>query len=450
MFGADTDNPDQRISEDVRLFVEMTLTFSIGVLKAFCTFVSFVFVLYQISGPLDFTLFGHSFHIEGYMVWVALIYSALGTWVTHVAGKKLVGLNFVQQRYEADFRFSMMRMRENAESIAFYSGEGREGSVFKKRFTLLLDNFWKIIQKRKQLIWINSGYSQIAIIFPLVVAMPRYLSHQITLGGLMQVSNSFQQVQTSLSYFVDMYASIAEWQSVVNRLTGFGLHMHEVKQEKLQPDLERSATDGAIAAAGLNIALPDGRTLIDNAAFNLQQGQNVLIKGPSGSGKSTLLRVLAGIWPYVKGKLAMPEPEKTMFIPQKPYLPLGTLREALLYPGSMECSDDELKNVLTECSIGYMADNLYVEADWSHVLSGGEQQRVAFARALLYKPDWLFLDEATSALDEATEKAMYTLLAEKMPQTTVISIGHRSTLNSFHTAGLFLDKNSKALSFNYL
>ena len=450
VFGADTDNPDQRISEDVRLFVEMTLTFSIGVLKAFCTFVSFVFVLYQISGPLDFTLFGHSFHIEGYMVWVALIYSVLGTWITHVAGKKLVGLNFVQQRYEADFRFSMMRMRENAESIAFYSGERREGSVFKKRFTLLLDNFWKIIQKRKQLIWINSGYSQIAIIFPLVVAMPRYLSHQITLGGLMQVSNSFQQVQTSLSYFVDMYASIAEWQSVVNRLTGFGLHMHEVKQEKLQPDLERSATDGAIAAAGLNIALPDGRTLIDNAAFNLQQGQNVLIKGPSGSGKSTLLRVLAGIWPYVKGKLAMPEPEKTMFIPQKPYLPLGTLREALLYPGSKECSDDELKNVLTECSIGYMADNLYIEADWSHVLSGGEQQRVAFARALLYKPDWLFLDEATSALDEATEKAMYTLLAEKMPQTTVISIGHRSTLNSFHTAGLFLDKNLKALSFNYL
>ena len=356
----------------------------------------------------------------------------------------------MQQRYEADFRFSMMRMRENAESIAFYSGEGREGSVFKKRFTLLLDNFWKIIQKRKQLIWINSGYSQIAIIFPMVVAMPRYLSHQITLGGLMQVSNAFGKVQESLSYFVDMYASIAEWQSVVNRLTGFGLHMHEVKQEKLQPDLERSATDGAIAAAGLNIALPDGRTLIDNAAFNLQQGQNVLIKGPSGSGKSTLLRVLAGIWPYVKGKLAMPEPEKTMFIPQKPYLPLGTLREALLYPGSMECSDDELKNVLTECSIGYMADNLYVEADWSHVLSGGEQQRVAFARALLYKPDWLFLDEATSALDEATEKAMYTLLAEKMPQTTVISIGHRSTLNSFHTAGLFLDKNLKALSFNYL
>ena len=176
----------------------------------------------------------------------------------------------------------------------------------------------------------------------------------------------------------------------------------------------------------------------------------MLIKGPSGSGKSTLLRVLAGIWPYVKGKLAMPEPEKTMFIPQKPYLPLGTLSEALLYPGSKECSDDELKNVLTECSIGYMADNLYVEADWSHVLSGGEQQRVAFARALLYKPDWLFLDEATSALDEATEKAMYTLLAEKMPQTTVISIGHRSTLNSFHTAGLFLDKNLKALSFNYL
>lgn len=450
VFGADTDNPDQRISEDVRLFVEMTLTFSIGVLKAVCTFISFVFVLYNISGPLDFTLWGHSFHIEGYMVWVALIYSALGTWVTHVAGKKLVGLNFVQQRYEADFRFSMMRMRENAESIAFYSGEGREGSIFKKRFALLLDNFWKIIQKRKQLIWINSGYSQIAIIFPMVVAMPRYLAHQITLGGLMQVSNAFGKVQESLSYFVDMYASIAEWQSVVNRLTGFGLHMHEVKQEKLQPDLQRELSDGGIAAKQLDITLPDGHVLIDGAEFNLRRGENILIKGPSGSGKSTLLRVLAGIWPYVKGRLAMPEAENTMFIPQKPYLPLGTLREALLYPGGHECSDEELKNVLAKCSIGYLAENLYVEADWAHVLSGGEQQRVAFARALIYKPDWLFLDEATSALDEATEKAMYTLISAEMPQTTVISIGHRSTLNSFHQAGLFLDKNLKKLSFGYL
>ncbi len=450
VFGADTDNPDQRISEDVRLFVEMTLTFSIGVLKAVCTFVSFVVVLYKISGPLDFTLLGHSFHIEGYMVWVALVYSALGTWVTHVVGKKLVGLNFVQQRYEADFRFSMMRMRENAESIAFYSGEGREGSVFKKRFTLLLDNFWKIIQKRKQLIWINSGYSQIAIIFPLVVAMPRYLAHQITLGGLMQVSNSFQQVQTSLSYFVDMYASIAEWQSVVNRLTGFGLHMREVKQKKLQPDLQRTAAQGAITAEGLDITLPDGRVLVENASFTLPGGKNILVKGPSGSGKSTLLRVLAGIWPYVKGRLAMPEAGETMFIPQKPYLPLGTLREALLYPGSKSCTDEELISVLKECSIGYLAGSLYVEADWSHVLSGGEQQRVAFARALLYKPAWLFLDEATSALDEATERAMYTLLAEKMPQTTVISIGHRSTLNSFHSAGLFLDKDRRELTCGQL
>lgn len=450
VFGADTDNPDQRISEDVRLFVEMTLTFSIGILKAVCTFVSFVFVLYSISGPLDFTLLGHSFHIEGYMVWVALVYSVLGTWITHIAGKKLVGLNFVQQRYEADFRFSMMRMRENAESIAFYNGEGREGSVFKKRFALLLDNFWKIIQKRKQLIWINSGYSQIAIIFPMVVAMPRYLSHQITLGGLMQVSNAFGKVQESLSYFVDMYASIAEWQAVVNRLTGFGLHMQEVKQEKLQPDLERSTFGGGISAEGLDISLPDGRSLIDGADFNLRSGENILIKGPSGSGKSTLLRVLAGIWPYVKGRLAMPEAENTMFIPQKPYLPLGTLREALLYPGSRECSDNELKAVLEKCSIGYLAENLYVEADWAHVLSGGEQQRVAFARALIYRPDWLFLDEATSALDEATEQAMYSLLAEEMPQTTVISIGHRSTLNNFHKAGLFLDKNLKKLSFGYL
>ena len=225
MFGTSTDNPDQRISEDVRMFVEYTLRFGIGILKAFTTFVSFVFILYNLSGPLQFSVGGMTFHIPGYLVWTALLYSIIGTWLTYKVGNRLVGLNFIQQKYEADFRFAMMRMRENAESVAFYSGEGHEGNVFKKRFGLLLDNFWHIIKKQKQLIWLNSGYSQIAIIFPLVVAMPRFLAKEITLGGLMQISSAFGRVQESLSYFVDMYASIAEWQAVVERLTGFGLHM---------------------------------------------------------------------------------------------------------------------------------------------------------------------------------------------------------------------------------
>ena len=249
MFGTATDNPDQRISEDVRLFVEYTLRFGIGILKAFTTFASFVVILYNLSGPLQFKLAGMDIHIPGYLVWTALLYSIIGTWLTYKVGNRLVGLNFVQQKYEADFRFAMMRMRENAESVAFYSGEGHEGSVFKKRFTLLLDNFWNIIKKQKQLTWLNSWYSQIAIIFPLVVAMPRYLAKEITLGGLMQISSAFGRVQESLSYFVDMYSSIAEWQAVVERLTGFGLHMQQVKQENAQKDLDRkiSASEDIIA-----------------------------------------------------------------------------------------------------------------------------------------------------------------------------------------------------------
>ena len=442
MFGTATDNPDQRISEDVRMFVEYTLRFGIGILKAFTTFASFVVILYNLSGPLQFKLAGMDIHIPGYLVWTALLYSMVGTWLTYKVGNKLVGLNFVQQKYEADFRFAMMRMRENAESVAFYSGEGHEGSVFKKRFTLLLNNFWK----QKQLTWLNSWYSQIAIIFPLVVAMPRYLAKEITLGGLMQISSAFGRVQDSLSYFVDMYSSIAEWQAVVERLTGFGLHMRQVKQENAQQDLQRrpGATD-AITAADMDVTLPDGSAVLHNVSFTLEPGTNVLIKGVSGSGKSTLLRALAGIWPYVKGTLEIPAENKLMFIPQRPYLPLGTLKESLLYPGTETRTDEELKQLMEDCCIGYLYDKLYIEADWSHVLSVGEQQRLAFVRALIYKPVWLFLDEASSALDEETEAKVYTLLMEEAQRTTLVSVGHRSTLNKYHQKVLYLDKEIHSL-----
>ncbi len=453
MFGVDTDNPDQRISEDVRLFVEMTLKFSVGILKAFCTFISFVFILYELSNALEFTLAGKVWQIQGYLVWVALIYSVIGTWLTHIIGKKLVSLNFVQQRYEADFRFSMMRMRENAESVAFYSGEAQEGGVFKKRFALLLGNFWKIVQKQKQLVWLNSGYSQIAIIFPFVVAMPRYLSKEITLGGLIQIASAFGRVQESLSYFVDMYASLAEWRAVVERLTGFGLHMYTVKHENPQRQLQRFVSDdNSITAQLLQVDLPNGKRLLADVNFTLIHGpkRNILIKGASGSGKSTLLRAIAGIWPYVSGKLTMPEVAKLMFIPQKPYLPLGTLKEAILYPGNCRKTDEELVVLLEQCRIGYLAKELYVESDWAHVLSGGEQQRLAFVRALLYQPQWLFLDEATSALDETTEKIMYQLIETLLPDTTIVSIGHRSTLNSFHQFELVIDKITHSVTERFL
>ena len=444
MFGMATDNPDQRISEDVKLFVEMTLQFSIGLLKAFSTLVSFVVILWQLSGPFEFSVSGHQYSLPGYLVWVALAYSVIGTWLTHKVGRKLVGLNFIQQRFEADFRFSMMRLRENAESVAFYDGEKQEGTVFKKRFRLLLDNFWKIVQKQKQLVWLNSGYSQIAIIFPFVVCIPRYLSKQITLGGLMQIATAFGRVQESLSYFVDMYSALAQWQAVVDRLVGFGLHMREVEKVRPSLALDRMEADfDGVRIVAMEIGLPNGEVLLKDLNFELKPGRNVLVKGTSGSGKSTLLRAIAGIWPYAAGKAELPERERIMFIPQKPYLPLGTLRDALLYPGKRMKDDEELKALMRLCSIESLADSLDVEADWSHVLSIGEQQRLAFVRTMIYEPEWLFLDEATSALDEATEENMYSMLRERLKKTTVVSVGHRSTLNKFHLLEIRLDKHLK-------
>lgn len=445
MFGKDTDNPDQRISEDVRQFVEMTLGFAIGILKSLCTFISFVFILYQLSGPLSFSFMGKTWTIHGYMLWASLLYSILGTYITHVVGRKLVKLNFIQQRYEADFRFSMIRLRESAESVAFYRGEAQEGKVFKNRFKLLLDNFWQLVNKQKQLVFLNSGYSQIAIIFPFVVAMNRYLAKEVSLGGLMQVASAFGRVQDSLSYFVDMYSSIAQWQAVVMRLTYFGRHMHEVSQQAEQFHVERFATSEAVSVEQMQVNLPDDTVLLQDINFNLQPGRNVLIKGVSGSGKSTLLRALAGIWPFVTGKINLPKTEKLMFIPQKPYIPLGSLREALLYPGKKPLSDEELLYLLDLCQIGYLRDKLDLVADWSHVLSVGEQQRLAFVRAHIQEPKWLFLDEATSALDEDTEAAMYALLAERLTQTTLVSIGHRSTLNKYHELMLVIDKQTKSV-----
>lgn len=450
MFGKDTDNPDQRISEDVRQFVEMTLSFGIGILKAFCTFASFVVILYNLSGSLSFTFMGKTWTINGYMLWASLLYSVIGTYITHIVGRKLVKINFIQQKYEADFRFSMIRLRESAESVAFYRGEAQEGSVFKQRFKMLLDNFWKLVNKQKQLVFLNSGYSQIAIIFPFVVAMNRYFTKEVTLGGLMQVASAFGRVQDSLSYFVDMYSSIAQWQAVVMRLTCFGHHMHDVYQQAERFHVERFAAADVVEVNNMQINLPDGKPLLENISFTLHPGHNVLIKGVSGSGKSTLLRAISGIWPFVDGKIFLPERDKLMFIPQKSYLPLGTLRAALNYPGNKPIDDTELIYLMDLCQIGYLKDKLDLEADWSHVLSVGEQQRLAFVRAHIQQPQWLFLDEATSALDEDTEANMYSLLQERLQQTTVVSVGHRSTLNKYHELVLRLNKSTRQVTLEKL
>ncbi len=443
MFGHDTDNPDQRISEDVRLFVEMTISFSVGLLKAICTFVSFVVVLYDLSGAYQFTFLGREWVIEGYLFWAAFIYSIIGTYITHLVGRKLVQINFVQQRYEADFRFSMIRLRESSESVAFYRGEQQERRVFKERFTNLLANFWKLVTKQKQLVWLNSGYSQIAIIFPFIAAMNCYLAKDITLGGLMQVANAFGSVQGSLSYIVDTYVTLAQWQAVVMRLTSFGRHMQEVAAKSEQFQLRRAVTAGQVCTEELQINLPDGTPLLQHINLQLEPGSNILIKGVSGSGKSTLLRGLAGLWPYVKGKVSLPPQEQLLFVPQKPYLPMGSLREVLLYPGRQAFTDAQLVEALEKCHIGYLRTKLDAVADWSHTFSVGEQQRLAFARVYLQQPQWLFLDEATSALDEETEAVLYGLLVQELAATTVVSVGHRSTLNEFHQQVLRLNKKEK-------
>lgn len=439
MFSQGTaDNPDQRISEDINLFTARTLSFMSGLLRSATTIVCFIFVLWNLSEILSFSAAGQEFHIYGYLVWTALAYSVLGTWITHKVGHRLVSLNYLQQKLEADFRFSMVRLRETAESVAFYNGAAKEEAFLSNRFMTLLRNTLFIIKKQKQLSWLTNSYAQIAIIFPFVVAVPRYLSQNISLGGLMQIANCFGKVQDAMSYFVDVYASLAEWQSCAERLLSFDKHIAAIEKETEEKSgsLVREETPDRLRLTDVTISVPAidenkrTREIISSASCTIRLGEHVILKGPSGSGKSTLLRTLAGFWPYVKGHISMPAPSEMMFIPQKPYIPMGTSAEAASYP--LETVDKELLfPLLMECGLSHLMEKPDTEADWSHILSLGEQQKLAFVRVFLRKPKWVFLDEATSAMDEETEEKMYRLLTA-LPGTTVISIGHRSTLDKCH------------------
>ena len=439
MFSQGTaDNPDQRISEDINLFTARTLSFMSGLLRSATTIVCFIFVLWNLSEILSFSAAGQEFHIYSYLVWTALAYSVLGTWITHKVGHRLVSLNYLQQKLEADFRFSMVRLRETAESVAFYNGAAKEEAFLSNRFMTLLRNTLFIIKKQKQLSWLTNSYAQIAIIFPFVVAVPRYLSQNISLGGLMQIANCFGKVQDAMSYFVDVYASLAEWQSCAERLLSFDKHIAAIEKETEEKSgsLVREETHDRLRLADVTISVPAmdenkrTREIISSASCTIKSGEHVILKGPSGSGKSTLLRTLAGFWPYVKGHISMPASSEMMFIPQKPYIPMGTSAEAASYP--LETADKEiLSPLLMEYGLSHLMEKPDTEADWSHILSLGEQQKLAFVRVFLRKPKWVFLDEATSAMDEETEEKMYRLLTA-LPGTTVISIGHRSTLDKWH------------------
>ena len=434
---SDTDNPDQRISEDINQFVSLTLTLFVGVLKQLTTLGAFAVVLWNLSGLITIPIGDAEFTVYGYMFWLSLLYSVLGTYFVHLVGKKLIRLNFDQQRYEADFRFSMMRVRENSESIAFYRGEMAEGVGFKERFANVIKNYWGLMRRTKLLNFYVNGYGQLAIIFPLIMAAPRYYAGEIALGGLMQTISAFGRVQDALSFFVDSYSSIAELAAVIQRLTGFTEHMEECVRVK--STIERGeGTANELTLQDLSITLPDGLPLLTACTLALPHGSRILVTGASGAGKSTLLRALAGIWPYGSGTITLPAGAKRLFLPQRPYLVLGSLRRALSYPRTAAASDEEIARILTCVGLDHFSARLDDVDDWSRILSLGEQQRLAFARILLIRPDWIFLDEATSALDEPRERALYELLHQELPSASIISIGHRSTLFALHDTELHL------------
>jgi putative ATP-binding cassette transporter len=431
-----TDNPDQRIADDLRLFVEETLTLSLGLLSAVVTLVSFVVILWTLSGAIEIA----GISIPGYMVWIALVYAIVGTFFTHVIGKPLIPLNFNQQRFEADFRFALVRLRENSEGVALYRGEPGELVNFRTRFANVIGNYWSLMKRTKALNWFTVFYGQVAIIFPFIVAGPRFFGGKVPLGEIFQIASAFGQVQSALSWFINAYTLFASWKATVDRLTGFADALERARAEAQQIDGKREETEPAdrLTLQDLALNLPNGSTLLAPTTLELKKGESVMISGPSGAGKSTFFRALAGIWPYWKGKVALPKGARLLFLPQKAYLPIGTLKHAASYPSKEEdkISDEEAREALRAVGLARFENDLAREENWAQILSGGEQQRLAFARAVLNKPDWLFLDEATASLPDDAQRELYELLRARLPQTTVVSIGHRESLAQFHTRRL--------------
>lgn len=434
-----TDNPDQRISDDLNNFSGNTLSLGLSLLTNVVTLGSFLGILWTLSGPL--VIWGVS--IPGYMVWVALIYAALGTWVTHLVGRPLIWLNFRQQRVEADFRFALARMRENVEGIALYRGEPEERQGFLHRFFFVVENWYQIMYRTLLLNALTVGYSQVAVVFPIVVAAPRYFAGQIALGGLTRTASAFGQVQGAMSWFVNAYASLAAWRATVERLVLFQHALEEAHREAAAPAIRASQGAGEdLKLTNLTLKLPNGDTLLSGVDLTLSPHHSVVITGRSGSGKSTLFRALAGIWPFGGGRVELPT-GRAMFLPQRPYLPLGTLRKAVTYPQDPErFADAAIVGALNDAGLGGLASRLDEEAAWAQQLSGGEQQRLALARALLLKPDWLFLDEATASLDPESEAALYRTLAEKLPEATIVSIAHSPAAAALHEQRLELAHTS--------
>ncbi len=442
--GDAADNPDQRIAEDVRLFVEKTLDIGIGLLSSVVTLFSFVIILWGLSDAAPLHVFGRDIPIPGYLVWGALIYAVIGTALTHYIGAPLMALNFQQQRYEADFRFNLVRARENAEQIALLRGEPVERQRLSTRFQLVVGNWLDIMRRTKKLTSFTVSYQQIAIILPYVLVAPAYFAEKVQLGAVMQTADAFGTVQGALSFFVTAYRTLAEWQSGVMRLDGFEHAIANAQAQTTKADIVHVAETGSsdIALAGLTLALPNGAAMVETPGFNFRRGERTLLTGPSGSGKSTLFRAIAGIWPFGKGKISIPADAAIMMLPQRPYFPVGPLQDAVAYPAETDAfSPQEIADAITAVGLPALATRLDEDGHWNRMLSLGEQQRLGVARALLQKPQYLFLDEATASLDEPSEAALYRLLEDELPGTTIVSIGHRNTLDALHQRRVSLTRS---------
>ncbi|MBR0847583.1 ABC transporter ATP-binding protein/permease [Bradyrhizobium diazoefficiens] len=435
--GDAADNPDQRITDDVKNFVEQTLVIGLGLLSSIVTLASFVVILWGLSNKAPLQIYGTDIVVPGFLVWCALVYAILGTGLTHWIGAPLINLNFEQQRYEADFRFNLIRVRENSEQIALLKGENAERGNLLHRFGYVIANWYAIMSRTKRLTAFTASYGQAATIFPYVVVAPAYFAKRIQLGDMMQTGSAFGSVQDALSFFVTAYRSLAEWRAVVARLDGFEMSVDSAANIAAnEPTIGLASSSGrkTIALEQLLVKLPNGEPLVAADAFTVQPEERVLVTGPSGSGKSTLFRAIAGVWPFGTGTIAIPEKARLMMLPQRPYFPIGPLGDAVTYPaGRGTVAPEKIKGALTAVGLPKLAARLDEDGHWNRTLSLGEQQRLGLARALLHTPDYLFLDEATASLDEPSENRLYRLLAEKLPQATIVSIGHRSTLDAFHT-----------------
>jgi vitamin B12/bleomycin/antimicrobial peptide transport system ATP-binding/permease protein len=434
-------NPDQRIQEDVRNLSELTADLGAGLMYSLLLLLSFIGVLWVLSSHIQFTLSGRSFSIPGYMVWAALAYAALGSWLTWRVGRPLILLNSERYAREADLRFSLVRVSESAEAIALHAGEDDERRIINKSVNSVIETMRSISFGHAQLTWITSGYGWFAAVVPVIVAMPGYLQGSLDLGGLMMVIGAFGQVQQSLRWFVDNFARIADWRATVSRVSNFRDAIQTLDDYETDADQIKLEPHGMghLAFKNVSVLLADGGEVISEATAYIAHGERVLITGESGSGKSTLFRAIAGLWPWGSGTIYLPPRDEMMFLPQRPYLPLGTLQEAVSYPkgpGSFERR--EAAAALERVNLASFVGVLDEKERWDKLMSLGQQQRLAFARVLLHRPQWIFLDEATAALDDENQALMMSIFKEELPNATILSIGHRPGLEAYHTRTLQL------------